>query len=237
MTGKRCPDFSRPHRRHAVTVVFLLFSALYMTGCSGDQAATGSSEVKGPFNIETLFVAPFHIASERYEVGTTMQCSMCGAVFDTGPVASGDDVYMTEQLLAILRSETPYTIIPPQAGGGVLSQILSESLSVSRQALLIEMGRSLGADAVVSGTLFRFRQRVGTGFSVETPASVAFSLYLVRMSDGRLLWDGHFDETQKPLSEDFTRFFSFIKGGGGWLTAEQLAKHGMEKTMKNFPVP
>jgi hypothetical protein len=90
---------------------------------------------------------------------------------------------------------------------------------------------------VVSGTLFRFRQRKGTGFSVETPASVAFSVYLVRVSDGRLLWDGHFDQTQKPLSEDFTRFFSLVKGGWGWLTAEQLAQQGMEQVMDSFPVP
>jgi len=215
----------------------LFIASLCLSGCRGNQAASSPSEIKGPFNIETLYVAPFHVATERYEVGTSMQCSMCGAVFVTGPVASGDDAFMTERLLDSLRSETPYVVIPPEAGEGERSQILSDSLSVSRQTLLLQMGKNLGADAVVSGTLFRFRQREGTGFSVETSASVAFSLYLVRVSDGRLLWDGHFDQTQKPLSEDFTRFFSFVKSGWGWLTAEQLAQQGMEQVMDSFPVP
>ncbi|MBW1897115.1 MAG: hypothetical protein JRI47_08655 [Deltaproteobacteria bacterium] len=218
-------------------LLFLLIAGLCLTGCGGNKAASSPSGFKGPFNIETLYVAPFHVATERYEVGTTMQCSMCGAVFVTGPVGSGDDVFMTEQLLASLRSETPYVVIPPEAGEGERSKILSESLTVSRHALLLQMGQNLGAEAVVSGTLFRFRQREGTGFSVETPASVAFSVYLVRVSDGRLLWDGHFDQTQKPLSEDFTRFFSFVKSGWGWLTAEQLAQQGMEQVMDSFPMP
>jgi hypothetical protein len=217
--------------------MLLLIVGLCLSGCGGHEAARSSSEAKGSFNIETLYVAPFRVATERYEVGTTMQCSMCGAVFVTGPVSSGDDVFMTEQLLAFLRSETPYVVIPPEAGKGDRYQILSDSLSVSRQALLLQMGEKLGADAVVSGTLFRFRQRKGSGFSVETPASVAFSVYLVRVSDGRLLWDGHFDQTQKPLSEDFTRFFSLVKSGWGWLTAEQLAQQGMEQVMVSFPVP
>jgi hypothetical protein len=219
----------------AVLVVFVC-AGVCLGGCAGDQTAPDRAEPAGLSNVERLLVAPFYIATERYEVGTTLECSVCGAVFVTGPIARGDDTYMTEQLLAYLKSKTTFSLIPPEEGEGVRSKIVFDSVDQSRRDILLEMGKKLDADAVISGTLFRFRRRVGTGYSVETPASVAFSIYLIRVSDGQLLWDGHFDETQKPLSEDLFRLFSFIKGGGAWLTAEELARQGLDKVMATFPV-
>ena len=144
---------------------------------------------------------------------------------------------MTEQLLTFLRDETTFTLIPPGAGEGVRSKILSDSIGMSDRDLLLEMGQKLKADAVVSGTLFRFRQRVGTGYSVETPASVAFGIHLVRVADGHLLWGGHVDETQQPLSENLFKLLSFVKGGGRWLTAERLGRDELYKVMETFPLP
>lgn len=224
--------------RHETRLLFpILLLVAIVVSCASSQPAPRSGKPAGPLGVKTLLVVPFHIASERYEVGTTLQCSMCGAVFVTGPVDPGDDTYMTEQLLTYLKTRTSYKLTPPGTAEGVRSKILADSLGMSRRDLLVEMARKSGSDAVVSGTLFRFRQRVGTGYSVETPASVAFSLYLIRAADGRMLWDGHFDETQKPLSEDLFRFFSFLKGGGGWLTAEELARQGIDKVMETFPLP
>lgn len=223
--------------KRLVPVMLLVIFVVLPAACGTGPSAPGSSKPAGPLNMDTLLVVPFHIASERYEVDTTLRCSMCGAVFLAGPVSKGDDTYMTEQLLTYLKTKTSYGLIPPAAAEGVKSKMLEDSIDMPRGEILLEMARKLGTDGVVSGTLFRFRQRVGTRYSVETPASVAFSLYLIRGSDGRLVWDGHFDETQQPLSENLFRLFSFLKGGGGWLTAEQMGRQGLEKAMADFPLP
>lgn len=225
---------SRPYAR-AVWLI-LIVVLLSLVGCAGREPAP-TAEIPKDLNIQTLLVVPFKIASERYEVGSAVRCAMCGAVFVTGPSTPGDDTYMTNQLLTYVKANTTYTLIPPGAGEGVRSQILAESLNIPERDLLLEMGRKLGADAVLSGTIFRFRQRVGTSYGVDSPASVAFSVYLLRVADGRMIWSGHFDETQKPLSENLLQLPTFVKRGGVWLTAQELSQSGLNKVMVTFPVP
>ena len=60
---------------------------------------------------------------------------------------------------------------------------------------------------------------------------------LIRVSDGRTLWSRAFDETQRSLDEHLLKLGSFLKRGGGWLTAEQLASSGLKEVMASFPVP
>ncbi len=81
--------------------------------------------------------------------------------------------------------------------------------------------------------IYRFKERVGRGIGVSEPASVAFALFLYDGQTGRLLWHDVFDETQKPLSENILNFslYKSIK----WLTAEELAKNGLEKILSRSP--
>ncbi|MBW1739533.1 MAG: hypothetical protein JRJ42_00180 [Deltaproteobacteria bacterium] len=224
-------------RRVAVFIFLVLISGgLCLLACVPREQAPTAKPL-GVLNIRTLLVVPFNSIAERYEIGTTVRCPLCGTVFVTGPVASGADCEMTKQLLTFLKAKTAYTLIPPGMGEGVRSKILSESGHLSERDLLVEMGRRVKADAVVSGTIYRFRQRIGTGFSADTPASVAFGIHLVRVADGRLIWTQHFDETQQSLSENLFKFSAFVQSGGAWLTAEELARMGLNKVMATFPVP
>jgi PBP1b-binding outer membrane lipoprotein LpoB len=226
------------HSQCCATAVLLIFAVLFLSlvGCAGREPAP-TAEAPKILNVQALLVVPFKVASERYEVGSTVRCSMCGTVFITGPSSPGNDEYMTNQLLTYLKANTAYTLIPPGAGQGVRAQILAQSLDMPERDLLLEMGRKLGADAVISGTIFRFRQRVGTSYAADTTASVAFSMYLLRVADGAVIWSGHFDETQQPLSENLLQLSTFLKRGGAFLTAEQLAQSGLNKVMATFPVP
>jgi len=228
------PGQRRPYAEAAL-LIFIVVS-LSLAGCASSGPAPGAPHPK-VLNVQKLLVVPFGIASEGYQVGSTARCSMCGTIFITGPSAPGDDRYMTNQLLAYLQAKTDYTLIPPGAGAGVRAQILSESVNMPERDLLLEMGRKLGADAVVSGKIFRFQKRVGTSYSVETPASVAFSMYLLRVADGHMMWAGNFDETQRPLSEDLLQISTWAKRGARFLTAEELAQSGLNKVMAAFPVP
>jgi hypothetical protein len=144
---------------------------------------------------------------------------------------------MAKQLLAFLQGNTPYALIPSSAAGGIRSEIIAQDPGMSEPELLVEMGKKLQADAVMSGMIYRFRQRIGTGFSVDTPASVAFGIHFIRVADGRLIWTGIFDETQHSLSENLFQLGNFIRRGGGWLTAEELAAFGLQKTMATLPWP
>ena len=85
------------------------------------------------------------------------------------------------------------------------------------------------------GILFRFEERIGSSLGVEKPASVAFDLHLFRLRDGVRVWDGKFDETQRPLCDNLFQIGSFVRRKAKWLTAEELAEVGMEEMLKKFP--
>ena len=85
------------------------------------------------------------------------------------------------------------------------------------------------------GWVFRYRERIGNAWGAQRPASVSFVALLYNGRDGNLLWRGKFDETQKPLSEDALDFVSFLRRGGRWLTARQLASDGINLILFTFP--
>jgi hypothetical protein len=78
---------------------------------------------------------------------------------------------------------------------------------------------------------------VGGKFSVDLPASVTFDMILINVADRRLLWEGHFNETQKSLFENLFDFGTFWKRKGKWLTVRELADTGLEKVLQTFPAP
>lgn len=96
------------------------------------------------------------------------------------------------------------------------------------------LGELVYADAVVSGRVLRFRERVGEEWGIKSPASVSFVLELWDVKRGDIIWSGQFDETQKPLSENIFAIGEFTQRGGKWLTAEELALEGVKKAISQL---
>lgn len=91
------------------------------------------------------------------------------------------------------------------------------------------------ASHVLTGTVWRYRDRLGTPLAVQKAASVGFNVILVRTRDGAILWHRHFDKTQTSLSDNLLDAPMFVTKGMKWLTAEELASFGVEKTLRSFP--
>ena len=228
-----CPKM--PGTIHSVSVVriCLAVATLCILGCvlNGKVAGPRTEENQA---INSVVVMPFDAVSHGHDLETSLRCPMCGAVFQGGPIKKGADTYMTHELTEWMKETTSCTLIPPGKAQSVRSRLLSEEIGLSEHRLIVEIGKRLEADAVMTGTIYRFRRRVGASLSVDTPASVAFGMHLVRVSDGRLIWVGRFDETQHSLSEDLFGLRTFVKRGGGWLTAEELASFGLREVMATF---
>jgi TolB-like protein len=171
-----------------------------------------------------------------YGENVNTRCPICGKVFMTGEVAEDADSMLTEQLFVLLKDRKDIQLIPASQSQGVVSGLLSEDQkNLSERDLLVQTGRVLKADWVLSGNIFRFRERVGGKYSVDLPASVAFDIHLIRVSDGHLLWNDHFDETQRPLSENLFQLGPFLQRKARWITANEMAVSGLEDVLKSFP--
>lgn len=102
-------------------------------------------------------------------------------------------------------------------------------------ARVISRYGSTDLDAVVTGVITRYDDKEGSAISADTPASVGFIVYLVSLTDKKIIWSGHFAETQTALFENLLLLERFIEAGGVWLSSGDLAKLVMQRAIKTFP--
>lgn len=89
----------------------------------------------------------------------------------------------------------------------------------------IGLRESKGASPFINILVYRFEERKGGNFAVEKPAGVGFHMHLMEGSVlGRVFV---FDEDQQALSENVLKIGKFLRRGGKWITAEQLAEEGV----------
>lgn len=186
-----------------------------------------------------ILVMPVKDMAAVYGENMNVRCPICGKVFLTGKAAPGARRMLTEQLFKILKKKDDYKLLSPDQARGIISKLLAENKTgIPERDLLIKAGSRVQAYAVMAGYLYRFRERIGKRYSVESPASVAFDFHLIRVSDGRVLWGGNYDETQRALSEDILHIGTFLKRNAEWITADKMAKEGIKEMFELFkPIP
>ncbi|WP_456430740.1 hypothetical protein [Thermosulfuriphilus sp.] len=181
---------------------------------------------------ERIAVLPFEPVCPG-QTGEMITCAISGETFRASPVGEEEVETLTQFLFRHLGNDRRFRLVSPGQARGLWASVLAERPGASPIALIQAIGRRLEAEAVLYGKVFRWLEREGTGYSVVRPASVAFALYLIRVEDGALIWRASFDETQKPLSENILSLSLY--GRFRWLTANELAKRGLARILKDFP--
>lgn len=217
-------------------IVFLLTMTISFSACRAGTIIKQEPSVM--VGVENVLILPFKDMSVVFGENANARCPVCGKVFTTGEVVESAADVLTEHMFSLLKDREDINMIPSSQAQGVMSILLTEHKKEWQERdLLVEIGHALNADAVVAGYVYRFRERVGGKYSADLPASVAFDIHLVRVADGRLLWSGHFDETQRPLSDDLFGLSIFLKRRARWITAEEMAISGLDDMFKTFPGP
>lgn len=222
-------------RSFALIAAAMLICALALSlGCSiMDQGRAPGQEIA--WVPKKLAVMPFIRVDSPIQPGGTVSCPLTGATFSSGQIIPGAERVLDDALNNDLAQVTALPFVPYAQTGLVFGKIAGRELKDSLRQDVMAAGKKLGADAVLVGFIFRFRQRQGTGYAVDKPASVAFDLSVVRVSDGTVLWKNSFDETQQSLSKDLLQLDQYMKYGLRWYTAEELGKIGMARLLDRFP--
>ena len=211
-----------------ITLIFLL------SACKSDVVIPEEPTARA--GIEKLLIFPFKDLSRLYGKNVNVRCSLCGNVFSTGDVETFAVDILTDHLISIIESRNDFEFISPGQAQGAMSVLLSAvKCELSERDILVKIGRALYADAVLVGHVYRFKNRVGTRYSVDSPASVAFDIHLIDVLKGSILWVGHFDETQRSLFENLFKIGTFLRRKGSWITAEEMAISGLEDVLQTFP--
>jgi len=212
----------------------VLIMLLFLFGCK--SKVVPPERPAESYQFKRIAIVPFQNMAEIYGENVTVQGGISGRIYTTGKVAEGAAYLLTDHVATYIRGRKNLELIPVSHVEGAYSGVLSkEGKELSELELVVRVGKELGAEAVVVGEIYRFIDREGTVYSVKAAASVAFDVFLIRVEDSRMFWNGHFDESQKSLTENLFDIGTFMKRRGRWVTAEEMALEGLNDLLETFP--
>ena len=182
----------------------------------------------------TLAILPFLI--ERMEDPSRgAVCPVCQGVYKKGTILYGSQHTLAQLLQQKMDTLGTFKVLPLEKVEDVFLKADRRQFELRPLRSAIQLAKELNVDFIFVGYLFRFEERIGSHIGAERPASVGFDVHLLRVKDGKRVWDGKFDETQQALSENLLKIGSFVRRRASWLTAEELSSVGMDEMLKRLP--
>jgi len=225
-----------PPKKIAVALTSMIGLLLVMTACqtkhSKTQTLTGYDVVK----VQRLAVMPFLPGNTALnadnQVRPALDCTMmefCEEVNDE--LGANAANALTRLMQRAMELKLYDKVIPLTRSAQIYDDLPQNRMVDTPRQLAQRFGKATGADHVIIGSVWRYRDR-----TPDMGASVAFTVYLLEVDNGRRVWRGRFDKTQQALTDDLSDAGSFFtKGGGHWLSAEELARLGITQIMQSFP--
>ncbi|WP_461210745.1 hypothetical protein [Desulfocurvus sp. DL9XJH121] len=209
-------------------MVFLLLAvacaASLVAGCR-----RSSAPVEGPQG--TLGVAGFFLPQGGREMLAGYLPEERTPV--THKVLVGLDKTLAEQL----KETGPATWMGAAAVRQCQEELLAKDNGSPRGNALdhwLAVGECAGVDWLLVPQLTYWRERDGSEVSVRQAASVTLDLFLVNVREKGLGGRYHFEETQLSLSENLLGARKFMRRGGKWITAMELAREGLAQGLEEF---
>jgi len=195
-----------------------------MAGCGTTTSETVTAPQIEQYRIMRVAVLPFMVSpptpgQER------------GYAAPAPPPIAGDK--LAELFYRKLNTREGLAVVPPQL---VRDAIPAMPATEADRALLRDLGERLDVGAVLEGTVRVYRERKGSAIGLEQPrdaAAVGFSVRLISVKDGKILWIGDYYERQRPLTEDLS---GFLERGARFLTVEELADSAVDHVLRGFPL-
>ena len=213
--------------------------AMLLCGCASRPVAKQDQIILPDTGRESIAVMPFlkgmYDARLDEAIDRTLDCALAELCFDTRDVGSGAEKNLTRFMQAALEERLGERIIPLEKTLKVYEALVKDQATDSPRSLAVMLGRGLEADHMIVGTVWRYRERIGTPRASASPASVAFVVYIINVADGRRLWKRAHFETQKPLSESILEVRTFFKRGVRWLSVNELARYGVQEIVDQLP--
>ncbi len=190
---------------------------------------------------ERMAVVPFFVGERRPEMEKDQEqdqflsCKINEICVNDPSLAPEAGPTLTRLAYQQLTDRFPPHVVPLDQSRTAFARIRLDRQADTLLAAVRRMGDMLDADLIMLGTVWRFRDRGAIQAIPDSPASVAFALYLVRADSGELLWRQMYEGTQETVFSNLFKAGERIKMGLTWLSAEELAGHGMGEVFKKFP--
>lgn len=182
---------------------------------------------------------------------SAISCTYTGPVYTGQPVVSNsidnisiipfkytsraDRAVIPDQFLSDFNSELYKRLSAGLVGVKVTKPVISDkalqSMKTSPESIdfIPEFCRKTGCDAVLTGEIKEYGERVGGEYGVEDPASFAFITKLHEGKSGNIIWEDYYYEKQKMLTENLIEVDKFIKRKGRFVSVQEIAYEGIDQ--------
>ncbi len=195
-----------------------------LTGCGATTSGTITAPQIEQYRIVRIAVLPFMVSpptpGQRREYAAPAPPAVAGEKLA--------DVFYRK-----LNAREGLAIVPPQTVRAAMPSIVA---SVAGRSVLRDLGERVDVAAVLEGVVEVYQERKGSAMGLERAedaAAVGFSVRLISVKDGTILWTGDYYERQRPLTEDLS---GFLERGARFLTVDELANSAVEHVLREFPL-
>jgi len=221
--------------KHLLAWLFIGFTATPLAWA--DEAPTGEPQERVVF--KRAAVASFLEGRRRPAVDEamdeTMSCPIGEICLADPSISSHAGITLTRLVDQELRGRFGKQIVPLEQVKNAEMEIKLNLKKDTPRTLAETLGNLLKVDVVIIGTVWRYRDRGEMLGVPDSKASVAFAVYAIDVKDGRKLWRGLYDATQQAVTKDLLQAGKQIRMGLKWLSADELAAHGVKEVFKAFP--
>lgn len=148
-------------------------------------------------------------------------------------IADGASESISAELYSQMSLAAGWEVVPESDVADQMQKLPPPTMANIRD-VATALGHALSADAVLYGSVQRYRERVGVDYAAQSPASVSFKLHLVDVSLKQVVWTATFDRTQKALTENVFNLVEFVKSNGRWVRAHEIANQGVVEAVANL---
>jgi hypothetical protein len=203
--------------------------------CASRPGVAAGVPLKETAVLKRIAVLPFAEIAPDETSGRSGRCPVCGALFSGEAMPEGAAGVVESAFLRRIEAGGKFDLVPSDRTQAVYRRLEAAALKQTTLQILRAVGRDLAVEGIVAGYAYRLRERKGYPYAAERPASVAFEIHLIRVSDGASVWRGIYDHTQASLMENILHAASFYREKGRWVSAAELTDEGMEGVLQNFP--
>ena len=226
------------YRCFVIPWVFGMVALLMLTGPALGADAEPSAGPE-PMVFQRAAVASFLVGRHKPHVDETMDetlsCPIGEICRDDPTILPHAGIALTRLVREKLRSHFEPLVASRDAVGRAEMQLTLDQEQDTPLSLAKKLGQLVDADMVVVGIVWRYRERGAVEGRPDSGASVAFAIYVIEAASGRLLWRGLFDATQQTVLEDLFQARKQIRMGLRWLSADELASHGVSELFNQWP--
>jgi len=219
-----------------VMIAVWCIAGLIVDGYLLNRAAAQSRAEPIKIQWEKIGVMPFFKGRRSADTGEILTCSICELSFKSENMKDGADKAITSYVQEALERRYRDKVVAFDEVSRVYQEIPRDDTKDTPRSLAQKAGEALGTDLMIAGTVWRYTDRVRDPMGPGRGASVAFEMYLIEVPSGKTVWKAKFDETQRPLTKDIRGSKILIKTGARWLSADELARYGVEEVFKRFPL-